>query len=92
MLGPDGKPLEVGGLRDTPRARRDPPLVLCARARASHAAALPSAARGNAHAHLDPNAPALRQVVPVEKASEEAWAGVAAVDRGESDENAMDWG
>lgn len=32
------------------------------------------------------------EVVPVEKASDEAWAGVAAVDRGESDERAVDWG
>jgi hypothetical protein len=31
-------------------------------------------------------------VVPIERESEEAWAGVAAVDRGESDENAVDWG
>jgi hypothetical protein len=30
-------------------------------------------------------------VVPIERASEEAWAGVAALDRGESDENALDW-
>jgi hypothetical protein len=33
-----------------------------------------------------------KKVVPIERASEEAWAGVAAVDRGESDENALDWG
>ncbi|GBF94799.1 hypothetical protein Rsub_07971 [Raphidocelis subcapitata] len=32
------------------------------------------------------------EVVPVERASKEAWAGVAAVDRGESDERAVDWG